>query len=129
MEYVLLKVLQKGAMVMNKISLSQLAQSILLLFCLVGQASAQAATGTIRGTVSDPSGALVPQAAVTLSNATGLSREIKSSGAGTFEMTRVVPGRYSLSINAKGFAPVFMNDVAVFGDKVTSRSVKLQISV
>ncbi|WP_348269148.1 TonB-dependent receptor [Edaphobacter paludis] len=114
---------------MKKITASQLIPYLFLIVCLPIPAFAQVATGTIRGTVSDPSGALVPQAEVTLANSSGFSRKIKSGAAGTFEMMRLVPGRYSLSVNAKGFTPATVNDVDVFGGKVTSQNLKLEISV
>lgn len=90
---------------------------------------AQSATGTVRGTVTDPSGALIPQAEITLSNTSGFSREVKSGSSGTFEAQRIVPGKYSLSVNAKGFTPAQVDEVKVFGDKVTTEDVKLDISV
>jgi hypothetical protein len=100
----------------------------LLLFCGTGPMLAQVATGTIRGTITDPSGALVPQADIVVSNATGFSRKLKSNGTGSFEAARLVPGRYALSVNAKGFAPVSIEEVLVYGDKATTQAVQLEIS-
>jgi hypothetical protein len=92
-------------------------------------ANAQSATGTVKGSVTDPSGALVPQASITISNISGFSRKLTSSAAGAFEIPRLVPGRYSLSVTAKGFGAAQVEDVEVFGDKVTPETVKLDISV
>jgi len=96
---------------------------------MTGPLLAQTATGTVRGTITDPSGALVPQAEISISNAGGFSRELKSGAAGTFEVPRLVPGRYSLSVDAKGFAPAKVDEVLVYAGKVTSEKVKLEISV
>ena len=89
----------------------------------------QAATGGVRGTVTDPSGALVPQAEVTLTTSSGIARKVKSGAVGTFEVTRLAPGRYTVSVNAKGFTPARVDEVMVYGDKITSTDVKLEISV
>jgi hypothetical protein len=126
---VLLKKLLEGAIMIRKNTVFQFALGVLLMFCMTTPILAQVATGTIRGTVADPSGALIPQADLTLSNASGFSRTLKSGAAGTFEVTRLVPGRYSLSVKAKGFTPALVGDVLVYGDKVTSENVKLVISV
>ncbi|HEY4357508.1 MAG TPA: TonB-dependent receptor [Acidobacteriaceae bacterium] len=112
---------------MKKLAVVRLILSVLMLGMPL-PVFAQSATGTVRGTVTDPSGALVPQADVTVANATGLSRKIKSSASGSFEVKGLVPGRYSLMVSAKGFATAVMGDVQVFGDKVANEEVKLDIS-
>jgi hypothetical protein len=85
--------------------------------------------GTIRGTVLDPSGALIPQAQVTITNASGFSRTLKSGAMGAFVAPHLAPGSYSVSINAAGFTPALEGGVRVVGDKVTQENVKLGISV
>ena len=90
---------------------------------------AQGATGAIRGTVTDPDGALVPQAAIVLSSGSGSARKLTSDAAGAFAMTRLVPGRYELRVTAKGFAASTVTDVMVTGGKTTSAVVKMEISV
>lgn len=59
---------------------------------------------SIRGTVSDPSGASVPKAKVVLTNtATGAQRETTASGAGEYEFQQVPPGPYVLTVESPGF--------------------------
>jgi len=53
---------------------------------------------------------------------------VKSGAAGAFAVTRFVPGRYSLSVDARGFTPTVVSDVLIIGDKVTTESLKLEIS-
>jgi len=78
-----------------------LAASLLL---ISSTASAQTVTGYISGSVADSSGLPVPGAVVTLSNeATGERRIQSSSAAGDFIFSAVLPGRYTISIEAKGF--------------------------
>src|SRR5947209_878855 len=80
----------------------------LLAFCLLFGLSvvlhAQTVTGTINGTVSDPSGAVIPAATVTVTNQeTGAKRTATTNSAGSFTFATLEPGQYSLSATAPGF--------------------------
>src|ERR1051326_8572963 len=67
----------------------------------------QTETGRIAGTVFDPSGAVIPNAMVTVkSTATGLERQTTTTSAGSYAVTNLQPGRYTVSAQATGFAPV-----------------------
>src|SRR5258708_18127358 len=78
-----------------------------LLLLLLGSAPslpAQETTGTLSGTVTDSSGAAVPDAAVTLVNEiTGVSRQTATSDAGVFFFNNVPFSRYPLTIEKTGF--------------------------
>ena len=68
-------------------------------------AVAQLATGSIQGLVSDKSGAIVPNATVTVSNsATGLSRTAESNASGLYDFPTLPPGDYTVAAEASGFA-------------------------
>ena len=61
-------------------------------------------TGSIAGTVTDPSGAAVPNAKVVITNtATGQSTTMSTNGAGVYNSGSLVPGVYKLDVSAKGF--------------------------
>jgi hypothetical protein len=61
--------------------------------------------GTVQGTISDPTGAVIPNATVTLSNvASGLSRTTTSDSSGHFAFANIPLSTYRLTITAKGFA-------------------------
>lgn len=61
-------------------------------------------TGVIRGTVTDPSGAAIPNASVTANNsATGIARAVATNDSGIFVFPDLPIGSYSLQIVAKGF--------------------------
>lgn len=65
---------------------------------------AQVTSGTISGTVKDPTGAVVKDATVTLSNpANGLTRTVTSSSDGNFVAPNLLPGTYNVTVTAKGF--------------------------
>jgi len=79
---------------------------MLFLVCLSGSIYGQSmgTAGTIRGKATDPSGAVVADAVVTLSNDLTLyRREVKTSGSGDFEFANIPPNVYHLDINAPGF--------------------------
>ncbi len=67
-------------------------------------AYAQAATGSVTGTVSDPTGAAIPNATVQLSKTvSGLNRTVNSDGAGQFRFTNVPADQYRLTVTSTGF--------------------------
>jgi outer membrane receptor protein involved in Fe transport len=75
---------------------------VLLLTSLTG--FAQESTGNVSGTVTDPAGAVVPGAKVTLRNTdTGLERNTTTTSSGVFFITNIPVGNYSLETEASGF--------------------------
>ena len=76
-----------------------------LTLVLVFVLPAQEITGSIVGTVSDPSGAGVPAATVTLTNTdrNAVVRSTTTSGAGEFSAPLLPIGHYSIAVEAKGF--------------------------
>jgi Carboxypeptidase regulatory-like domain len=75
------------------------------------EAHGQALTaGTVTGVVVDPNGAVVPNAAVTISNPiTGYKRTANTDTAGTFQFADVPPNNYQLSVAAAGFSTATEN--------------------
>ena len=68
-------------------------------------AMAQADLGSISGTVTDASGAVIAKASVTLTNtATGAVRTSVTNSTGGYSVSQLVPGMYNVSITAAGFA-------------------------
>src|SRR5437867_2902065 len=69
-----------------------------------GVAQAQVTTATIYGTVTDPSGAAIPSAPVVAVNElTGATTSTQSNSSGEFTFTFLPVGKYSLTLEAKGF--------------------------
>src|ERR1039458_8321844 len=76
--------------------------------------AAQTASGTVRGVVSDPSGAVVPQATVSLTTPQGQSVSTSTSNReGLYELKGIAPGSYNLNATAKGFAVFGQENVTV----------------
>jgi hypothetical protein len=108
-----------------------IATLVVLVVALVPvSSSAQMQTsGEVIGTVTDPSGAAVPGADVTLVDAgTGQSRQATTDDSGNFILLSVVPGRYDLSIQAKGFAGAIAKGMIVVVGQTTSQPFQLTLS-
>jgi hypothetical protein len=83
---------------------SFLAVSVLL-FSNCFAAHAQVAGGSILGTVTDPSGAVLPNAEITIKDvATGIVRSVTSNSAGFYLAPNLPAGQYDLRITAPGFS-------------------------
>ncbi|MBV8050134.1 MAG: carboxypeptidase regulatory-like domain-containing protein, partial [Acidobacteriaceae bacterium] len=75
---------------------------------------AQTFRGTILGTVTDPSGAVVPGAKVTIKNVnTGLERTTQTSADGSYAVTELPIGAYSVTVSQSGFQTAITNSVPV----------------
>ncbi len=77
-------------------------------------ALAQEASATVNGVVSDPSGAAIPNAQVTLTNVnTSVSRITRTNGDGAYAFVNVVPGVYRVQASASGFTGVTQTAVTL----------------
>lgn len=77
--------------------------------------------GSITGTVTDPSGAVIAGANVTATNnATNEKNSQTTSNSGTFTLSPLVPGNYTLSVTASGFKALTQQNVTVDALQVTS---------
>src|SRR5258708_3076366 len=98
------------------------------LACLGVQLMAQSLqTGDIAGTVTDPSGAVVPGATVTLKSLeTGATQTTQANGSGDYRFTLLKPGRYSVGASLSGFQTT-QREVAVAVGQIASVPLALQI--
>ena len=107
--------------------LALITLSALLLTSVAGLAQTTVAQGSIQGSVTDPTGAVVSGAKITISNkATGQVVTSTSSSSGTYNSGGLIPGDYVVRVEAKGFKttqlPVIVQ-VAV----TASGNVKLEV--
>jgi len=73
-------------------------------------AGAFAQQTSLNGTVTDPTGAVIPNATITIvSQETGAQRDATSDNQGRYTMAQVIPGTYKLTAKATGFADVVVN--------------------
>jgi hypothetical protein len=89
----------------------------------------QSASGDIRGTITDPTGAVVPSARLSLSHESGSSISATSGRDGTFHFSAVNPGKYTLVITAKGFAATTLDNVEVLAGKTALENVTVELPV
>jgi hypothetical protein len=91
-------------------------------------AQAQVGTTSVRGTVTDKTGAAIVGAHVTLVNPTlALQRETNTSGAGEYEFLALPPGTYSLSITATGFRKYEQSGLQLLVNNPATQNVTMEI--
>ena len=96
-------------------------------FLLLQSAFGQATSGTITGNITDESGASVPNATVTITDADrGTQFTTTSNDQGLFLKAQVPNGRYTIRIEAPGFAPNEQQGVVVSVDQETRVYAKLK---
>jgi hypothetical protein len=84
-------------------------------------------TGSISGTITDPSGAVVEGARITITNvATSQTMDLTSNSTGGFNAGELVPGAYQVQIAKKGFSTVTLTVTVQAGNKATA-GAKLQV--
>jgi hypothetical protein len=97
----------------------------LLALPLLGQIGG---TGSIQGTVADPSGAMIPGASVTAINVgTQVRVARQTTAAGLFVLSPLAPGEYSVAVSAGGFQPLQQDKVMV--DALGTVSLQLTLKV
>jgi len=101
------------------------AVSLIAILLLISIASAQQGAGSIAGTVTDPSGAVLKGAQVSIA-AQGIN--VVSDEQGLFLIKGLAPGNYSLKITYVGFAPYQKETVTVTAGQTTNVAAELKVS-
>ena len=99
------------------------------LLCGVGSAlRAQQVFGSIYGTVTDPSGAPVPNARVTITDQQKNTKsEVVSNESGNYQKGQLIPGIYTVEVQAPSFKRALSRDIRVDIDQAARLDVSLQI--
>lgn len=84
--------------------------------------------GTIVGTVTDPSGAVVSGATVQLTDpATGLTRQEKTNDQGYYVLPSLKPAAYNLAFSSSGFSSVIQKGITLLADQTATVNVSLKL--
>lgn len=110
----------------KRLLITAVAAALLAVSAAVPSYAQTAATGTISGTVTDASGAVVPKAAITVINTdTGASRTLNSNDQGQFNSTFLQPGHYEVIATGSGFGKVDRKNLNLTVGQVLSVDVAL----
>jgi hypothetical protein len=105
-----------------------LGASLMALALFVGLLPAQSTLSTIRGTVTDPSAALVPGVEITLTDtATNTTRTVVSGDTGNFELPNLKPGTYKLQAQLSGFKMFVAENIILTSSETRRIDVRLEI--
>ena len=117
-------------MMSNKLSLSRLGTgffAVFLIILLSVPISGQTSRGTVTGTVSDPTGAVVPGATVELTNvATGIARTTTTNNVGIYRFDAVDLGAHNIKITMAGFKTFASQSLGVEANRTTTIDATLQ---
>jgi hypothetical protein len=101
----------------------------LLLLASGGVVSSQTVQGVITGTIMDPTGAVVPNATVTITNAgTNISQTTTTGSDGSYRFPLVPPGTYVLEVKAANFATARASGLVVEASQTVPFSLKLELA-
>src|SRR5262249_3871986 len=99
-----------------------------LLLCSVALIYAQTQTSTVRGVVSDPSGAVAPNAVITLTNVDqNRSWRVNTNAEGEYLFVQIPPGNYSLAVIASGFKKYERTRMVLEVAQVSALDISLDI--
>jgi Carboxypeptidase regulatory-like domain/TonB dependent receptor len=120
--------LQKGRRMLRVFGLFCLGACLSVLVSPYSRAQS-ITSGDVTGTVTDPTGAAVPNAKITLTNTnTNVSQNASTSIQGTYRFAFVAPGTYSVTVNATGFQVQQRTGVVVTAGQPTAADIQLQIA-
>jgi Carboxypeptidase regulatory-like domain/TonB dependent receptor len=108
--------------------MKRLIISLLIIFTAAIAVNAQTFRGAINGTVTDPSGAVVPNARVKATEvATGVERSTVTTSDGQFAVQDIPLGLYKVTVSAKGFRDYAADRVQVVAGTIYTLAIKLTV--
>ncbi len=102
--------------------------ALLLMLGATLPAAGQAVYGSVFGTVTDKSGAVVPNATITVTDISkGTATTVQTNETGEYRVQHLIPDTYRIEAAAKGFSSGQVDNVVVYAD--TAPEVNLQLEV
>jgi len=103
--------------------------SVFLSITISAFAQADVSSATVKGTVTDPEGAAVPNATVTAKSLDyGLTRTSATGSDGEFQIPALRPGLYEITVQAQGFAQYLIKDVQLTVGRTAVYDIKLEVA-
>src|SRR5579863_85601 len=117
-----------GGSLMKRSALAAVAALVILCGLWTPNAIGQAIFGSIAGTVTDPSGAAVPNAKVTVvDQAKGTTDQTTTNESGNYNVTHLIPDPYTVRVEAPGFKVIEFRDIAVSADTAARVDGQFQV--
>jgi hypothetical protein len=102
-----------------------LLAAVAFLSLFTGSAYAQYRAG-LQGTVADATGAVVPDATVTIvDKETNQTQTVKTDGGGTYTFNRLAPAPYTVTVEAKGFSKKTVENVQISGETMQGLNISV----
>ena len=92
----------------------------------VFSAPAQQTTGTLRGVLTDDSGAIIPAATVSIASS-GMQKSVRTQGDGSYMFAGLLTGQYTVRVTFPGFAP-FERVVAIAAGSTLQLPIQMKVS-
>ncbi len=103
--------------------------AVVILLGASGIAWSQTVQGVITGTVTDPTGAVVPNVTVTITNVgTNASQTTTTGSEGSYRFPLVPPGTYIVDVKAANFAEIKASGIVVEASQTVPYNVKLELA-
>jgi hypothetical protein len=104
------------------------ACSVFVLCCGSLLTAQTAATGALKGVITDPSGSVIPGVQVTVTSAaTGQKRSVSTQSNGGYLVPLLPPGDYSVDASAKGFKSIAVKTVTIHVTETATADLRLQV--
>nr|AUN36764.1 Oar protein [uncultured bacterium] len=101
---------------------------VVLVACVTLPALGQTTFGTLLGSVTDASGAVVPNATIKVTNqGENTSREVRSDGNGNYQAENTKEGIYTLTVTAQGFSELSVKDIRLTARQTVRTDLKLSV--
>jgi hypothetical protein len=111
-----------------KLGIFFLASLLALFFLFLASAWAQQTLGGITGTVTDPSGSVLPDTTVVIvGDQTKLTRTLKTNGAGAYDFVNLPIGTYTLTVSHDGFQTEKVPSILVQADRTATVNATLKV--
>src|SRR5215475_9572661 len=115
-------------MVMPTRSLTNIASSLFLITIFTALTAHAQFRSAIEGNVTDPSGGVVADAQVVLTNVdTGVNLTSKTNSAGYYSFPTLPPGKYRITVSATGFSSVKQENITLGGSEIRTISLALKV--